>query len=170
MCTNSQSNVSTGSSTEPLSPASLPVHNQSSNRMRFARSNDDLMALQQEVEREMELNSDAPEAAKYEYHLWGKLTPRQQFLALTITMFLFFGVHNILQEAMMKVPGFNGIMLSYMEVVGCVLHMQSFSKHILKLVTLGPFVFISRLTHTYCFLLRYHSFAWIKQSHTLLLY
>ena len=46
------------------------------------------------------------------------LSSTQQFLLLSSTMFVFFGLHNILQEAMMKVPGFHGVMLAYMEVLG----------------------------------------------------
>ena len=43
----------------------------------------------------------------------------QQFVLLTFGMFLFFGLHNVLQEAMMKVEGFEyGVMLGYMEVLG----------------------------------------------------
>jgi solute carrier family 35 (adenosine 3'-phospho 5'-phosphosulfate transporter), member B3 len=42
-----------------------------------------------------------------------------QFAILGSGVFLFFGIHNILQEAMMKIPGFNfGVMLGYMEVFG----------------------------------------------------
>jgi len=86
--------------------------------MRVSRSNDDLMALKQEIERELELNNDFDGPPATKYALWEMLSPRQQFAGLTATMFLFFGIHNVLQEAMMKVPGFNGVMLSYMEVVG----------------------------------------------------
>lgn len=47
------------------------------------------------------------------------LPPGQQFVILAILMFLFFGVHNVLQEAIMKFEGFTyGVMLGYMEVVG----------------------------------------------------
>lgn len=47
------------------------------------------------------------------------MPPSQQFVILSGSMFLFFGVHNLLQEAIMKVPGFeHGVMLSYMEVLG----------------------------------------------------
>jgi hypothetical protein len=47
------------------------------------------------------------------------LTPPIQFVVLACGVFFFFGIHNILQEAMMKIPGFNfGVMLGYMEVVG----------------------------------------------------
>lgn len=47
------------------------------------------------------------------------LPPEQQFIILAILMFLFFGVHNVLQEAIMKFEGFTyGVMLGYMEVVG----------------------------------------------------
>jgi len=42
-----------------------------------------------------------------------------QFGVLVMGVFVFFGTHNVLQEAMMKLPGFNyGVMLGYMEVVG----------------------------------------------------
>ena len=41
------------------------------------------------------------------------------FLLLTFCMFLFFGIHNFLQEAIMNVPGFKfGVMLGFMEVFG----------------------------------------------------
>ena len=47
------------------------------------------------------------------------LPPGFQFSALAFGVFFFFGIHNILQEAMMKIPGFKyGVMLGYMEVVG----------------------------------------------------
>ncbi len=43
----------------------------------------------------------------------------QQFAILTVAMFVFFGAHNVLQEAMMKVEGFTyGVMLGHMEVLG----------------------------------------------------
>ena len=44
-----------------------------------------------------------------------------QFSLLAFGVFLFFGIHNLLQEAMMNVPGFKfGVMLGYMEVFGYV--------------------------------------------------
>jgi hypothetical protein len=47
------------------------------------------------------------------------LSSPMQFALLGSGVFFFFGIHNILQEAMMKVPGFNfGVMLGYMEVIG----------------------------------------------------
>mmetsp|Transcript_16697 Transcript_16697/g.23666 ORF Transcript_16697/g.23666 Transcript_16697/m.23666 type:complete len:386 (+) Transcript_16697:159-1316(+) len=47
------------------------------------------------------------------------LTSSQQLALLSLGMFVFFGAHNILQEAIMKIPGFtHGIMLGYFEVVG----------------------------------------------------
>jgi len=49
------------------------------------------------------------------------LDPWQQFILLAFTMFLFFGMHNVLQEAMMGVEGFHGVMLGYMEVFGVTL-------------------------------------------------
>jgi hypothetical protein len=47
------------------------------------------------------------------------LSPKLQFTLLGCGVFLFFGAHNYLQEAMMNIPGFNfGVMLGYMEVFG----------------------------------------------------
>jgi adenosine 3'-phospho 5'-phosphosulfate transporter B3 len=47
------------------------------------------------------------------------LNPAAQFLVLGCGVFLFFGIHNFLQEAIMAVPGFkHGVMLGYMEVLG----------------------------------------------------
>lgn len=53
------------------------------------------------------------------------LSPIQQFIILGCGVFIFFGTHNVLQEAMMKIPGFEfGVMLGYMEVVGYVWVME----------------------------------------------
>jgi hypothetical protein len=42
-----------------------------------------------------------------------------QFGLLACGVFFFFGVHNLLQEAMMNIPGFEfGVMLGYLEVLG----------------------------------------------------
>lgn len=42
-----------------------------------------------------------------------------QFGVLGFGVFLFFGIHNYLQEAMMALPNFKfGVMLGYMEVFG----------------------------------------------------
>lgn len=42
-----------------------------------------------------------------------------QFVMLVGGVFLFFGIHNLLQETMMSIDGFKfGIMLGYMEVLG----------------------------------------------------
>jgi adenosine 3'-phospho 5'-phosphosulfate transporter B3 len=47
------------------------------------------------------------------------LSPAAQFLVLGCGVFLFFGIHNYLQEAIMAVPDFKfGVMLGYMEVLG----------------------------------------------------
>jgi len=59
----------------------------------------------------------SPSKTKYSA-FFDSLSPSNQFIILAGIMFLFFGMHNVLQEAMMKVDGFNGIMLSYMEVLG----------------------------------------------------
>eukprot|EP00934_Nitzschia_sp_Nitz4_P001238 Nitzschia sp. Nitz4//scaffold154_size52827//39775//41094//NITZ4_006783-RA/size52827-snap-gene-0.5-mRNA-1//1//CDS//3329537329//1238//frame0 len=48
-----------------------------------------------------------------------QLSPPLQFSLLASGVFLFFGVHNFLQEAMMNIPGFQfGVMLGYLEVLG----------------------------------------------------
>jgi len=49
-----------------------------------------------------------------------RLTPRVQFAVLVHGVFLFFGTHNYLQEAIMRVDGFKtyGVMLGYFEVLG----------------------------------------------------
>ena len=47
------------------------------------------------------------------------LGPYWNLTLLSITMFICFGIHNLLQEAIMKTPGFKfGVMLAYMEVLG----------------------------------------------------
>lgn len=79
-----------------------------------SRSNGDLMVL-----REVEVDDDPSSSTTNEKSTGVMLiSPRVEFLLLSGTMFLFFGIHNILQEAMMKVPGFHGVMLAYMEVFG----------------------------------------------------
>lgn len=51
--------------------------------------------------------------------LFERLSDHQKLMVLTFFMFIFFGIHNILQEAIMKVPGFEyGVMLGYFEVLG----------------------------------------------------
>lgn len=51
--------------------------------------------------------------------LFDSLPKAGQFLILTMGMFIFFGAHNLLQEAVMKIPGFSfGVMLGYMDVIG----------------------------------------------------
>lgn len=47
------------------------------------------------------------------------LSPTLQFTVLAAGVFFFFGIHNLLQEAIMNVPGFTyGVMLGYTEVLG----------------------------------------------------
>ena len=79
------------------------------------RSNGDLMMLR-EIEVSEEDHRSPPKQENVTIN--SLMTPRIQFVLLSSTMFIFFGIHNILQEAMMKVPGFHGVMLSYMEVLG----------------------------------------------------
>ncbi len=57
-------------------------------------------------------------ASKKRASIFDSLNQWQQFVLLTCTMFVFFGLHNILQEAMMRFEGFHGVMLGYMEVLG----------------------------------------------------
>jgi len=46
------------------------------------------------------------------------LSKTNQLVLLSVSMFFFFGVHNILQEAIINVPGFeHGVMLGYFEVL-----------------------------------------------------
>mmetsp|Transcript_80762 Transcript_80762/g.234229 ORF Transcript_80762/g.234229 Transcript_80762/m.234229 type:complete len:370 (+) Transcript_80762:142-1251(+) len=48
-----------------------------------------------------------------------RLSPPAQLTILASGVFLFFGLHNFLQEALMNVPGFKfGVMLGYLEVFG----------------------------------------------------
>lgn len=45
-----------------------------------------------------------------------------QFICLALSVFLFFGIHNVLQEAMINTEGFKfGVMLGWMEVLGVTL-------------------------------------------------
>ena len=51
--------------------------------------------------------------------LFGSIPKNTQLILMTLGMFVFFGTHNILQEAITKLPGFHyGVMLGYMEVLG----------------------------------------------------
>jgi hypothetical protein len=62
---------------------------------------------------------NSKENSLLDFKMFESLSPQLQFALLTMSMFLFFGVHNILQEAMMRIPGFkHGVMLGYMEVLG----------------------------------------------------
>lgn len=48
-----------------------------------------------------------------------RLSDHQKLMVLTFFMFVFFGMHNILQEAIMKIPKFeHAVMLGYFEVLG----------------------------------------------------
>ena len=64
-------------------------------------------------------NSKDQKSSSFDFKMLDSLSPQLQFALLTAFMFLFFGVHNLLQEAMMRIPGFkHGVMLGYMEVLG----------------------------------------------------
>jgi hypothetical protein len=58
---------------------------------------------------------------KQMFHWFERLTSPVQFTLLVCGVFLFFGIHNYLQEAIMHVPGFTfGVMLGWLEVLGYV--------------------------------------------------
>jgi hypothetical protein len=62
-------------------------------------------------------NGAAPVPPKLGY--FDSLPPLAQFFILSFLTFLFFGAHNVLQEAMVALPGFDfAMMLGYMEVIG----------------------------------------------------
>ena len=51
--------------------------------------------------------------------IFDDLSPHHQLLVLGFLLFFFFGIHNLLQEAIMALEGFKwGIMLGYFEVLG----------------------------------------------------
>jgi len=63
------------------------------------------------------IGRNRPVMAFLKQHVSGNSLP-----LLTLVMFVFFGIHNVLQEAIMKVPGFHfGVILGYFEVLGCVM-------------------------------------------------
>jgi len=63
-----------------------------------------------------------PETSKRRSLNLESLSPTAQFVVLAGGVFFFFGVHNLLQEAIMAVPGFEyGVMLGFMEVLGVTL-------------------------------------------------
>lgn len=62
-----------------------------------------------------------------------KMPKSLQLIILTVGMFIFFGTHNVLQEAIMKLPDFKyGVMLGYMEVVGVTLGSYIERKYVAK--------------------------------------
>lgn len=53
---------------------------------------------------------------------WDSLSPGWQFFWLTMSVFFFFGSHNLLQEALMQILEHqHGVMLGYLEVLGVTL-------------------------------------------------
>jgi len=71
-----------------------------------------------------------------------------QFILLVVLMFIFFGLHNLLQEAMMNVPGFNySVMLGYMEVFGVTLcsflERRFIAKEITRIAPLKAYPFLA---------------------------
>lgn len=75
------------------------------------------IAKNSDDEREYAVHSTRPSIEKKSFI--DSLEPTPQFIFLTVFMFVFFGLHNVLQEAMVKIPDFKfGVMLGYMEVLG----------------------------------------------------
>lgn len=55
----------------------------------------------------------------HQHQLLASSTSSKELALLSIIMFICFGIHNLLQEAIVKTPGFTyGMMLGYMEVLG----------------------------------------------------
>lgn len=58
-------------------------------------------------------------ATKDDQQFFESLSSTNQFALLSMSMIVLFSIHNVLQEAIMKIPDFNyGVMLGYMEVLG----------------------------------------------------
>jgi len=74
--------------------------------------------LSENLDRASKMSNQNNSIGLVEVH-FNSLSKSIQLILLTVGMFIFFGTHNILQEAIMKLPDFNyGVMLGYMEVVG----------------------------------------------------
>ena len=59
------------------------------------------------------------EAEPLKMSLLDGMSPTVQFGVLAFGVFLFFGLHNFLQEAITTIPGFHfGVMLGFLEVLG----------------------------------------------------
>jgi adenosine 3'-phospho 5'-phosphosulfate transporter B3 len=67
----------------------------------------------------MEVQTSSPSASAAKPPWFETQNPSVQFSLLACGVCLFFGLHNLLQEAMMNIEGFKfGVMLGYMEVLG----------------------------------------------------
>lgn len=66
--------------------------------------------------------------------IYEKQTTTIQFCVLVVGVFIFFGIHNYLQEAIMHVPEFHkhGVMLGYFEVFGVAICSYMERTHIVK--------------------------------------
>jgi hypothetical protein len=66
-----------------------------------------------------EVQASPPSASAAKPPWFETQIPSVQFSLLACGLFLFWGLHNLLQEAMMNIEGFKfGVMLGYMEVLG----------------------------------------------------
>lgn len=64
-------------------------------------------------------NNERQAAETKEINWFESLTSPMQFFVLASGVYIFFGLHNYLQEAIMAVPGFKfGVMLGHLEVLG----------------------------------------------------
>jgi hypothetical protein len=64
-------------------------------------------------------NNNSHNNSNDKHHWFERLNAPIQFCILASGVFLFFGMHNYLQEAIMSVEGFHyGVMLGYLEVFG----------------------------------------------------
>ena len=66
-----------------------------------------------------EQQQQSTEQNQIQQHWFEALTSPTQFMVLSSGVFLFFGIHNYLQEAIMSIPDFKfGVMLGCLEVCG----------------------------------------------------
>jgi len=71
------------------------------------------------VDVDQKLSLDQPSQSFSIVGAFNSISSTQQLVVLSVIMYTFFGMHNLLQEAIMEIPGFKyGIMLGYLEVLG----------------------------------------------------
>mmetsp|Transcript_30370 Transcript_30370/g.29267 ORF Transcript_30370/g.29267 Transcript_30370/m.29267 type:complete len:102 (+) Transcript_30370:557-862(+) len=71
------------------------------------------------IEKSQMGKEDKPTTSTKNASFFERLSEAKKLMIVTCFMFIFFGLHNIFQEAIMKIPGFEyGVMLGYFEVLG----------------------------------------------------